>query len=296
MEPAPANPNHTPAASALSQPTRHAGRREQVAPIERRQCAVADRLRPLPATFAADVRNPDHRPGAQRRRCPRGLPGRRAARHRRPAPRHGGGAAALSVRRDMRHLGRCHQCRGAGLRRRPVRRHGGGARRRVAGHPCRAGVPGGFAGRDPQRRAMADDAVRRLAARALAQGAASFAAGQRPAGPAAGTHRAAAAAAAHALRPPRAGAGAERVELQRRHARHLLPVGRAGRALGALAARGGAGRTGRGAPAGLVGHSLRVPGQPSWASTDGGNGSATARCDRPRRCLRPSTWERSGCW
>jgi NTE family protein len=48
------------------------------------------------------------------------------------------------------------------------------------------------------------------------------------------------------------------------------------------------------APAGVVGHPVRVPGgaDRAWARRAG---SATARCGRPRRCRRPSTWARSGC-
>jgi hypothetical protein len=49
------------------------------------------------------------------------------------------------------------------------------------------------------------------------------------------------------------------------------------------------------APAGVVGHSLRLSGQAQLEGAGQRPGTATVRCGRRRRCRRPSTWARSGC-
>ena len=218
------------------------------------------------------------------------------ARWRACAAKRGADAHAQSVRRHLRHLGRCDQRGGAGLRCRRLRR--GGRRSTQVWHDFHAEqvYRADSLGVIRSGRAVADDAVDRLGHRALAPRPAAFAARQRAAGGAAAAHGAAAAAAADAARTPPARPGGHRVQLHLGEhvtfydaASPIEPWTRSQR----IAVPGAHQRTRtcwrrRRSRSSFRPSAIDVDGEP--------NGSATARCARPRRSRRRCTSARSGCW
>ena len=159
-----------------------------------------------------------------------------------------------------RHIGWRHQRRRAGLPSRSLRcsrGRGGGC---LVAVPLGAGLPHRLAGGHPRGCPLADHDVLRLGAAPLAACPTALPARQQPAGGAAAAHGALRPAAPRDGRGASARPGRDRLQLLQRRAHHVLRMCAGHRALDPLAAAGGPHPAGRAAPAGLRGHSLRVPG------------------------------------